>query len=76
MPLIDTIQSHEPFDLKIIESFEEFTGDSISDASVSLEDTSTLLDSYVDAIETDLDKERIKAILQSFYNEAQTLDAV
>ena len=72
---IDTIQLHEPFDLKIIESFEEFMGDSISDTSVSLEDTSTLLDSYVDAIETDLDKERIKAILQSFYNEAQTLDA-
>ena len=36
-----------------------------------LEDTMTLLKEYVDVVETDLDKQRIKNLLQSLYIEAQ-----
>jgi DNA repair exonuclease SbcCD nuclease subunit len=73
---VDKIQRCEPFDLKIVESFGEFLGDSIDDDSIDLVDTASLLNSYVDAIETDLDKDRIKSRLHQLYLEAQQSDAL
>lgn len=73
---IDKIQKQEPFELKIVESYGEFAGESIDDDSISLVDTGALLNSYVDAIETDLDKERIKTLLHELYIEAQDMDAL
>jgi DNA repair exonuclease SbcCD nuclease subunit len=73
---LDKIQLNEPFDLKIVESFSEFTADNIDDEVMDLADTTTLLNSYVDAVETELDRDRIKAILQRLYVEAQDYDAV
>jgi len=73
---LDMISVQEPFDLKIVESFDEFTADSIQDDEVSLQDTNQLLNTYVDAIETDLDKDRIKKKLHELYIEAQSLEIV
>lgn len=74
---IDTVQAYEPFDLKIVESFEDLAGGSISDDDIaSLDDTSQLINSYVDATTTDLDKERLKVELQALLSEAQNSDAV
>jgi hypothetical protein len=74
---IDRIQSLDPFELKIIESFGEFAGDSIDDDDLILEDTHSLLNSYVDAVSTNLDKEKIKTMLHALYAEAQSFsDAV
>ena len=73
---IDRVQRQEPYELKIVESSDEFSGDSIADESVSLVDTGTLLNSYVDAIDTKLNKDRIKTLLHGLYLEAQTMDAL
>ena len=35
-----------------------------------------LLDSYVEAVETDLDKEKLKLKLREFYTEAQNLEII
>lgn len=70
------VSRQSPFDMKIIESHNEFAGDAISDDSISLVDTGSLLNSYVDATETDLDKERIKTHLHELYLEAQASDAL
>ena len=43
---------------------------------ISLEDTNQLLDSYVEAVDTDLDKEHIKIELRKLYTEAQNLEVV
>jgi hypothetical protein len=51
-------------------------GESVEDEKISLEDTTTLLDSYVEAVETDLDKEHIKVELRKLYTEAQNLEVV
>ena len=58
------------------ENFEEFLGESVEDEKVSLEDTTELLDTYVEAVDTDLDKERIKVRLRELYTEAQNLEVV
>lgn len=74
--IVDRIQKEEPHDLKIIESFDEFIGSSVDDENISLEDTDSLLSSYVDNIETQLDKEKLKSILHDLYTEAQNFDAL
>jgi len=73
---IDKLQSIETYELKIAESFEEYLGESVEDEKISLEDTTVLLDSYVEAVETDLDKDHLKLELRKLYTEAQNLEVV
>jgi len=73
---IDRLQNIETYELKIAESFEEYLGDSVEDEKISLEDTNELLDSYVEAVDTDLDKEHLKVELRKLYTEAQNLEVV
>ena len=73
---VDKLNSIETYELKIAESFEEYLGESVEDEKISLEDTTELLDSYVEAVDTDLDKEHIKVELRKLYTEAQNLEVV
>ena len=73
---IDRIQGVDTHELKIAETFDEFMGENVDDSEISIEDTTTLLDSYVDAVETDLDKDRIKNMMRGLYVEAQNQEVV
>ena len=72
--LVDRIQNRNILELKIAENFNEFIGSAVDDQSVSVDDTPTLLNSYIDAVDTDLDKDRIKLEMSSLMIEAQTLE--
>jgi hypothetical protein len=71
---VDKIQSCKIHELKIQENFTEFVGDNVDDAEVLLEDTNTLLNSYIDGVDTELDKDRIKTQMNELMIEAQTLE--
>lgn len=71
---IDRIQSISTYELKIAETFGEFLGENVSDEEISVEDTTELLDTYVDSVETDLDKDKIKSLMRGLYVEAQDLE--
>ena len=73
---IDRIQNRKIHDLKIAENFDEFIGDNVEDESVSIEDTTELLDTYIDAVETDLDKDRLKVSMRNLMTEAQAIETV
>jgi len=74
---IDRIQQVDHHDLKIAENFDEFVGENVEvDENVSVEDTTTLLDSYVDNTETDLEKDRLKELMRSVYVEAMNEEIV
>jgi LPS O-antigen subunit length determinant protein (WzzB/FepE family) len=73
---IDRIQQVKTHELKIAETFEEFLGDAVDDAKVSVEDTTELLDTYIEAVETDLDKDRLKNLMRGLYVEAQNMEIV
>jgi len=74
---IDRIQQVDHHDLKIAENFDEFIGENVDvDENVSVEDTTTLLDSYVDNTETDLEKDRLKELMRSVYVEAMNEEIV
>lgn len=71
---LDKIIANEPFEYKIIENLTEYSGDNVSDEDINISDTVTLLNSYVDAVETSLDRDRLKTRLQELYVEAQNLE--
>jgi hypothetical protein len=71
---VDRIQSRKIHELKIAENFSEFIGSNVEDENISLEDTSTLLNTYVDGVDTELDKDRIKTQMHELMIEAQTLE--
>ena len=73
---IDRINNREIVELKIAENFNEFIGSSVDDENISVDDTPTLLNSYIDAVDTDLDKDRIKAEMSNLMIEAQALEVV
>lgn len=71
---VDRIQSRKVYELKIADNFNEFVGSAVDDDEVELEDTTSLLNTYVDAVDTDLDKDRIKTQMHKLMIEAQTLE--
>lgn len=60
-----------PLELKIIEDMSEFEAEAMVDEKIDLEDTLTLLSQYVDALDTEVDKQKIKSIMKTLYVEAQ-----
>ena len=73
---IDRIHNIDTHELKIAETFDEFLGENVDDETVSVEDTTELLDTYVESVETDLDKEKMKGLMRGLYVEAQNLEIV
>jgi len=71
---VDRIQERQIHELKIAETFNEFIGENVNDENISFEDTDELLSSYVEAVDTDLDKGRIKMQISELMAEAQTLE--
>lgn len=61
-------------DMKVIEDLSDFHEENTDVGEIDVEDTPTLLNSYVDGIDTDLDKDRLKAVLHSLYVKAQELE--
>jgi DNA repair exonuclease SbcCD nuclease subunit len=62
-------------DIKIIEDLSEFEDGEIGE-EINLEDTISVLTNYVDNIETDVDKEKIKTFMRTLYTEAVNVEVV
>jgi len=71
---VEKIYKANPLELKIIEDLSEFEADVLGDKDIDLEDTVTLLSQYVDGLDTDADKDRIKTLLKTIYVEAQNYE--
>jgi DNA repair exonuclease SbcCD nuclease subunit len=73
---VDRLQMKQIHELKIAENFSEFVGDAVDDDKISVDSTEDLLYTYIDAVDTVLDKDRIKNEVHQLMIEAQTLDIV
>lgn len=71
---IDRIQNRPIHELKIAENFQEFIGENVSDENIEIEDTQQLLNSYIESVDTDLDKDRIKGEMHELMIEAQSME--
>ena len=65
---LDALYKAGPHDVKIIETIEDILFD--KEHNQDTEDTVTLLNRYVDSIETDLNKSRIKVLIHDVYRQA------
>lgn len=68
--LLDRLYNMSLADLKIVEDFSDLDSDSIDDDDVELEDTKSLIDSYVDASDIDLDRDKLKTVMRTLYTES------
>ena len=65
-------QTHE---VKIVEDFSDLDASNVSDdIAENTQDTTTLLEKYVDELDTEIDKPRLKNTLKSLYLEACDLE--
>ena len=71
---IDNIQNQDIYELKIAENFNEFVGANVDDEDMNFEDTTEIVDTYIDAVDTDLDKDKVKVQMRELMTEAQTLE--
>jgi len=71
---IDYIQNQDIYELKIAENFNEFVGANVDDEDMNFEDTAEIVDTYIDAVDTALDKDKIKVQMRELMTEAQTLE--
>ena len=72
---LDKLYTADELDIKIIEDFSDLDANTVSDdIAKNTEDTVTLLNRYIDDLNINLDKERLKTQMKSLYTEAQDLD--
>tara|TARA_S200002703_G_scaffold159911_1_gene175415 strand:- start:1436 stop:2497 length:1062 start_codon:yes stop_codon:yes gene_type:complete len=73
---INRVNSRKIHELKIAENFEEFVGNNVEDTKISVDSTEDLLYTYIDAVDTPLNKDTIKGMVRELMVEAQTLELV
>ena len=62
-------------EIKIVEDFSEFQEGEINE-DINLEDTVSVLSNYIESIETDVDKEKVKSYMRGLYTEAINIEVV
>ena len=70
----DKLYQSTPLDVSIVEDFIDYSEISEDDVVDEAEDTMTILDKYIDGLETSLDSMKLKNLMREIYNEAQSLE--
>lgn len=71
---VDRINLKKIHGLQIAENFQDFAGSNVEDTNINIESTDALLNTYIDAVDTDLNKEKIKLMVSELMSEAQNLE--
>lgn len=70
---INNFYEAAPADLGVVEDFTDYKlAESIIEGIDQAEHTHTLLDKYVDTVDMELDKTKMKSVMRQIYNQAQT----
>jgi len=73
--LLNSLYNSGIYELKLIEDFSEFESGEVEE-NINLEDTLDVLDNYIDSVETNADKEKIKSFMRELYIEASNVEIV
>ncbi len=68
--LLDKLYNSNLADLKIVDDFNDVSADDVDDEDLELEDTMSLTNSYIDNVDIELDKEKLKNWMKQLYVEA------
>lgn len=69
---LDKIQQQNPFDVQIIDDAHQFDGEDY-DINQTM-DTMTILENYIDGLEINVDKSRVKKIVRELHTEALSME--
>ncbi len=72
---VEGLYINDVIELSIHEDFSDFENEAIGDSPDNIEDTMTLLCTFVDSTETSKDKEKLKTLLKTLYVEAQNIES-
>ena len=72
---LDNLYKALPLEVSIVEDFTEYREVSDEDILDQSDDTSTILNKYIDNLEIDLDKEKLKSYMKDIYNQAHNLES-
>lgn len=67
---MDKLYKSQPYDVSVVEDFTDYTQISDEDVIDQADDTMTTLSKYVDSLQIDLDKEKLKTYMREVYVEA------
>ena len=70
---IQRLYNKKAYEVKVVEDMSEFSDGEVGE-EIDLEDTMTVLSHYIDSIDTEADKEKIKAYLKALYVEAVNME--
>ena len=71
----DRLLQEQTHEVKIVEDFSDLDAENVSDdIAENTQDTTTLLEKYIDELDVDLDKKRLKNTMKSLYLEACDLE--
>ena len=68
---VDSVKLANVYDLNIIENFDDLKSVDI-DSSIKVKNSQTIINHYIDALETSVDKERLKEFMNGLYVESIT----
>ena len=72
---VDRLLSEQTHEVKIVEDFSELDATNVSDdIAENTQDTTTLLEKYIDELYVDLNKERLKNTMKGLYLEAWDME--
>jgi hypothetical protein len=71
---IDKLADIETHELKVVENFQEFLGENVITSIEDVDNTTDLMYNYIDGVNTDLDKDKLKTLMNTLYNEALDMD--
>jgi hypothetical protein len=63
-------------DLKIVEDLTDFEDEAVDSGEVDLEDTGSILSNYIDDVDIQLDKDRLKTLMRTLFIEAQNTEII
>jgi len=73
---MEKVYKKNPIDISIVESVNDLTFGDIDDNIDEAQDTVTILNTYVDNMEMDMNKDRLKNLLRELYIESVNLEQV
>ena len=72
---LDRLLAVKTHEVKIVEDFSELNAENVSDEIIeNAQDTTTLLERYIDELDVDIDKNRLKSTMRTLYLEASDLE--
>ena len=72
---LDRLLAVKTHEVKIVEDFSELDAENVSDEIIeNAQDTTTLLERYIEELDVDIDKNRLKNTMRGLYIEANDLE--